>query len=48
MSSPKQIIIKEPLVQLRKLQKDNIPMIATRIKVLIEFKKMRPRVFQKE
>lgn len=39
MSSPKQIIIKETLVQLRKLQKDNIPMIANRIKVLIEFKK---------
>ena len=39
MSSPKQIIIKESLAQLRKLQKDSIPMIATRIRVLIEFKK---------
>lgn len=39
MSSPKQIIIKETMPQLRKLQKDSIPMIANRIKVLIEFKK---------
>jgi transposase len=39
MSSPKQILIKESLAQLRKLQKDSIPMIAARIKVLIEFKK---------
>lgn len=39
MSSPKQIIIKESLAQLRKLQKDSIPMIANRIRVLIEFKK---------
>jgi transposase len=39
MSSPKQIIIKETMPQLRKLQKDSIPMIASRIKVLIEFKK---------
>jgi len=39
MSSPKQIIIKETLGQLRKLQKDSIPMIATRIRVLLEFKK---------
>lgn len=39
MSSPKQVIIKESLAQLRKLQKDSIPMIANRIRVLIEFKK---------
>jgi transposase len=39
MSSPKPLIIKETLVQLRKLQKDNIPMIAMRIRALIEFKK---------
>jgi len=39
MSFPKQIIIKESLTELRKLQKASIPMIATRIKVLIEFKK---------
>lgn len=39
MSSPKQIIITETLAELRKLQKDSIPMIANRIKVLIEFKK---------
>lgn len=39
MSSPKQIIIKESLAELRKLQKASIPMIAIRIKVLIEFKK---------
>lgn len=42
MASPKQIIITETLAQLRKLQKDNIPMIATRIRVLIEFKKSEP------
>lgn len=39
MSSPKQIIIKETMAQLRKLQKESIPMIANRIRVLIEFKK---------
>ena len=39
MSSPKQIIIKESLAELRKLHKASIPMIASRIKVLIEFKK---------
>lgn len=39
MSSPKQIAIKESLTELRKLQKASIPMIANRIKVLIEFKK---------
>lgn len=39
MSFPKQIVIKETLSELRKLQKASIPMIATRIKVLIEFKK---------
>jgi transposase len=39
MSAPKQIIIKETLAQLRKLQRNSIPMIANRIKVLIEFKK---------
>ena len=39
MSFPKNIIIKESLPQLRKLQKSSITMIATRIKVLIEFKK---------
>ena len=39
MSSPKQIIIKESITRLRKLQKQSIPMIANRIRVLIEFKK---------
>lgn len=39
MSFPKNIAIKESLIELRKLQKSSIPMIATRIKVLIEFKK---------
>ena len=39
MSSPKQIHVKETFATLRKLQKDSIPMIATRIRVLMEFKK---------
>jgi transposase len=39
MSSPKQIKIEESIGQLRKLQKGAIPMIANRIKALIEFKK---------
>ena len=39
MSSPKQIKITESLSMLKKLQKASIPMIATRIKVIIEFKK---------
>ncbi len=39
MASPKQLIITETLSQLRKLQKGSIPMIATRISVLIELKK---------
>jgi transposase len=42
MSFPKQITVKETLAQLRKLQKDSIPMIANRIRVLIEFKKNEP------
>lgn len=39
MSSPKQIQIKESINELRKLQKKSIPMIANRIRVLIELKK---------
>ena len=39
MSAPKQIQIKESLNELRKLQKSSIPMIANRIRVLIELKK---------
>jgi hypothetical protein len=39
MSLPKQIHIKESINELRKLQKNNIPMIANRIRVLIELKK---------
>jgi transposase len=39
MSAPKKIVIKESLNELRKLQKNSIPMIANRLRVLIEFKK---------
>jgi transposase len=39
MSSPKLIQIKESINELRKIQKDSIPMIANRIRVLIELKK---------
>lgn len=39
MASPKQIQIKESIIELRKLQKNSIPMIANRIRVLIELKK---------
>lgn len=39
MSSPKQIQVKESINELRKLQKNSIPMIANRIRVLIELKK---------
>ncbi len=39
MSSPKQFSIKETLPELRKIQKNSIPMIANRIRALIEFKK---------
>lgn len=39
MSAPKQILIKESVNELRKLQKNSIPMIANRIRVLIEIKK---------
>ncbi len=39
MSFPKQIQVVESIGQLRKLQKSAIPMIANRIKALIEFKK---------
>ncbi len=39
MSSPKQIHIKESISELRKFQKSSIPMIANRIRVLIELKK---------
>lgn len=39
MSLPKQIHIVESIGELRKLQKSSIPMIANRIKALIEFKK---------
>lgn len=39
MSFPKSVIVKESISELRKLQKKSIPLIANRIKVLIEFKK---------
>lgn len=39
MSLPKSIKIKESLRELRALQKKSIPLIANRIKVLMEFKK---------
>jgi transposase len=39
MSLPKPIHVKESLSELRVLQKKSIPLIANRIKVLIEFKK---------
>ena len=39
MSSPKQIQIKESINELRKLQRNSIPMIANRLRVLIEIKK---------
>jgi transposase len=39
MSSPKQIVVKETLAQLRKHQRAAITMIANRIRVIIEFKK---------
>ncbi len=48
MSSPKQILVKETVAELRKLQKNSIPMIANRLKAIIEFKKNEIRVFQKE
>jgi hypothetical protein len=38
MSAPKQIKIIESISALKKLQKASIPMIATRIRVIIEFK----------
>jgi len=39
MSRPKQIIIKESLEDLKRLQRKSIPMISMRIRVLIEIKK---------
>lgn len=39
MASPKQIIIKESITDLRKLLKSSTPLIATRIRALIELKK---------
>lgn len=39
MSTPTQFKIKETVAELRKLQKKSIPMIALRIRALIEFKK---------
>ena len=39
MASPKQLHISESISELRKLQKASIPMIANRIKAIIEFKK---------
>ncbi len=39
MSAPKQMKIAESISALKKLQKDSISMIATRIRVIIEFKK---------
>ena len=39
MSSPKQIMIKESINELRKLQKNSIPMFSNWILVLIERKK---------
>jgi transposase len=39
MSSPKTIIVKESILELKKIQKQSIPMIALRIRALLEFKK---------
>ena len=39
MALPKQFQINETLTELRKLQRNAIPMIAKRIRVMIEFKK---------
>lgn len=39
MASPKQFHIKETVKELRKLQKGSIPLIANRLRALIEFKK---------
>jgi hypothetical protein len=39
MALPKQFEIKETVTELRKLQKSSIPMIANRLRALIEFKK---------
>ena len=39
MASPKTIIVVETIAELKKLQKASIPMIANRIKALLEFKK---------
>lgn len=39
MASPKQIIIKESLVELKRILKTSSPLIAARIRVLIELKK---------
>ena len=39
MSLPKIVPVKESLSELRKIQKKSIPLIANRIKVLMEFKK---------
>ena len=47
MSLPKIVLVKESLSELRKLQKKSIPLIANRIKVLIEFKKYEKRGISK-
>jgi len=39
MALPKKFKIKETLAELRKLQRESIPMISNRVRVLIEFKK---------
>ena len=39
MALPTQFKIKETIAELRKLQKESIDMIATRLSALIEFKK---------
>ena len=39
MAAPKIVIVRESLSELRKLQKANIPLIAQRLRALIEFKK---------
>jgi transposase len=39
MASPKKFIITESIEELKKIQKSSKPMLATRVRVLIEFKK---------
>lgn len=47
MALPKQFCVKESIPELRKLQKKSIPMIAHRIRALIEFKKSEEKPLSK-